>query len=125
MSSVIHFEIPAEDVERAATFYSQSFGFDVNAVPGFSYAFVTTTPIGDDGRPTEPGAINGGMFKRTGELTGPIVTISVAGIDAALATIEANGGSTLRGREAVGEMGFAAYFKDSEGNVMGLWENAV
>jgi predicted enzyme related to lactoylglutathione lyase len=125
MSSVVHFEIPADDVARAQTFYTEAFGFEIQTVPGFEYAFVTTTPISEDGRPTEPGAINGGMFTRSEQLTGPIVTISVDDIDAALAKVEASGGKTLIGRQAVGDMGFSAYFVDSEGNTMGMWQNAM
>jgi len=34
------------------------------------------------------------------------------------------GGSTVSEKQPVGDMGFAAYFKDSEGNVLGLWQNA-
>ena len=40
------------------------------------------------------------------------------------ATIGELGGSTVRGKEPVGDMGFAAYFTDSEGNLVGLWQNA-
>ena len=53
-----------------------------------------------------------------------MVTIEVDDIDQALATITAQGGATVRGREPVTDMGFAAYFTDTEGNLMGLWENA-
>ena len=52
------------------------------------------------------------------------VVIDVEDIDAKLKEIEAQGGEVSAGRAAVGEMGFAAYFKDPEGNVVGLWENA-
>ena len=40
----------------------------------------------------------------------------------ALARIESLGGMTVLGRQAVGDMGWAAYFKDVEGNLMGLWQ---
>ena len=45
-------------------------------------------------------------------------------IDQTLKSIGSLGGSTVRAKEQVGDMGFAAYFKDSEGNVVGLWQNA-
>lgn len=120
---VVHFEIPADDLERAQSFYRDAFGWEINAVPGMEYALVTTTPSGDTG-PTEPGAINGGMLARQEPVTAPVVTLAVADVDAALATIERLGGRTVRGRTAVGDMGFTAYFADSEGNVVGLWQNA-
>jgi predicted enzyme related to lactoylglutathione lyase len=45
-------------------------------------------------------------------------------MDAALAKIESLGGSTVVGKQPVGDMGFSAYFTDSEGNLMGLWQSA-
>lgn len=123
-SSVVHFEIPVDDVERAGEFYRKVFDWEISSMPGMGYTLLSTTATGEDGRPSEPGAINGGMMRRTGELTAPILTIAVEDIDATLEQLASLGGSTVRGREPVGDMGFAAYFTDSEGNVVGLWENA-
>ncbi|MET4093848.1 VOC family protein [Arthrobacter sp. UYCu712] len=122
---VIHFEIPAEDEGRAREFYTSAFGWEVGAVPEMSYAMIKTTPTDATGVPSVPGSINGGMFRREGELTSPIVTVDVDDIDAALAKINSVGGSTVLPREQVGTMGWAAYFKDTEGNIVGLWQNAA
>jgi uncharacterized protein len=121
---VVHFEIPAEDPERAYAFYRSAFEWDINPMPEMDYAVLTGTPTNDQGRPAEPGAINGGMFRREADLSTPIVTIAVDDIDKALDTIAGLGGSTVRPKTPVMDMGFAAYFKDSEGNLMGLWQNA-
>ena len=121
---VVHFEIPADDVDRAQKFYGSAFGWDINPMPEMEYTIVGTTPSNEQGMPNEAGAINGGMFERQGDLTTPVITIAVDDIDQTLATIGSLGGSTLRPKMAVGDMGFAAYFRDSEGNVMGLWQNA-
>jgi len=121
---VVHFEIPTDDVDRAGEFYRQAFAWDVNAMPGMPYTIVSTTETDERGRPTMPGAINGGMMRREEPLTGPMITIEVDDIDAALKQVEALGGSTVLGRQSVGEMGYTAYFKDSEGNTLGLWQNA-
>jgi uncharacterized protein len=51
------------------------------------------------------------------------VTISVADIDAALKNVEKLGGSQVGKKMPVGDMGWSAYFKDTEGNVIGLWQN--
>ena len=75
--------------------------------------------------PTEPGFVNGGMLRRESPNEGPILVIDVDDIDAALQKIESLGGQTLIGRQAVGDMGWAAYFKDVEGNSMGLWQSAL
>jgi predicted enzyme related to lactoylglutathione lyase len=120
---IVHFEIPVDDQERANTFYRDAFGWDITSQPGTGYTLVTTGPSGATG-PTEPGYINGGMFEREAPLANPIVVVDVPDIDATLAKIGDRGGSTVREKFAVGDMGFAAYFTDTEGNVVGLWETA-
>jgi uncharacterized protein len=121
---VVHFEIPFDDGDRARRFYKEIFGWQVMEMPEMRYTMVSTGPAGDQG-PTEPGYINGGMMARSdGSASAPVVTIGVDSIDAALGRIGELGGETVTGRTPVGDMGFAAYFKDSEGNVVGLWENA-
>ena len=120
---VVHFEIPFDDAERAHAFYREIFGWQLNAVPGMSYTLASTGPTGDQGA-SEPGYINGGLLRRQNPDDSPIVVIDVDDIDATLARIEERGGQTLLGRQAVGEMGWAAYFKDVEGNAMGLWQSA-
>ena len=88
-----------------------------------NYTLITTGPSGETG-PTEPGYINGGMIDRAvSPAAGPVVTVEVEAIDAALATIEKLGGETLVGRTEVGGMGWSAYFRDRDGNVLGLWES--
>ncbi|GAA2199020.1 VOC family protein [Sinomonas flava] len=123
---VVHFEIPADDSGRAEKFYSEAFGWGLTPVPGMDYWMVGTTPSDENGTPTESGSINGGMFVRSEEFPPktPIITVDVEDIDAALATIGKLGGSTVSPKLPVGEMGFAAYFKDTEGNILGLWQNA-
>ena len=64
------------------------------------------------------------MTKRGGPNTAPTVVIDVEDIDAALAQIEERGGKTLAPRMQVGDMGWAAYFADTEGNTVGLWQTA-
>jgi predicted enzyme related to lactoylglutathione lyase len=62
------------------------------------------------------------MRQRDGRTPSPVITIDVDSIDDVLTEIEAGGGSTVAARTAIPGMGAFAYFKDSEGNVMGLWE---
>ena len=121
---VVHFEIPFDDGDRARGFYKELFGWQVMEMPEMSYTIVSTGPSGDQG-PTEPGYIGGGMLSRQQAATsGPVVVIDVDDIDATLERIGGMGGSTVVGRTPVGDMGFAAYFTDPEGNVVGLWETA-
>ncbi len=124
MQSVVHFEIPADDMERAQKFYTESFGWNVNYMPEMNYAIVSTTESDEQtGAPKKPGAINGGMLKRQEPIKNPVITINVESIDEAHKKIEAAGGKVIREKMPVGDMGFASYFTDTEGNVLGLWEN--
>lgn len=119
---VVHFEIPFDDGDRARKFYSEAFGWTISEIPELDYTSVQTGPTDAEGLPSETGFIGGGMFRRESPVDRPAITIDVEDIDAALAKIEELGGMTVLGRQAVGEMGWAAYFKDAEGNLMGLWQ---
>jgi predicted enzyme related to lactoylglutathione lyase len=121
---VIHFELPADNVERAQAFYSEVFGWNMRTMPGMGYTLVGTTPSDERGMPVDPGSINGGMLKRQPPVQSPVITIHVADIEAALRAVEEHGGKVAREKVAVGDMGFAAYFRDPEGNVVGLWQMA-
>ena len=124
MDKVLHFEIPADDIARAKDFYGSVFDWelqDVQMGEGM-YTTVRTVAVDDQQMPTEPGAINGGMMQRTEATPAPVVTIGVGSVDDALKKIEAAGGSTVTPRTEIPNMGAFAYFKDSEGNVVGLWE---
>jgi predicted enzyme related to lactoylglutathione lyase len=121
---IVHFEIPFDDQDRASAFYEKAFDWKLASMPGMGYTLVTTGPSSQETGPTEPGYINGGMLQRESPITSPVLVIDVDDIEATLTTIGELGGSTVRGKEPVGEMGFAAYFIDSEGNLAGLWETA-
>ena len=92
-------------------------------MPEFEYNFVQTGPTDDNGMPTEPAYIGGGMFQRQADLGMPIITIDVDDMTKALATIAEHGGAAVGEPQQVGDMGIAAYFTDSEGNLMGLWQS--
>lgn len=123
---VVHFEIPYDDGDRARTFYGDTFGWQLMPMPDLGYTLVTTGPTDPEKGATEPGFINGGMFERTADFPGkaPNIVIDVTSIDEALRKVEEAGGTVVRDRTQVGEMGFTAYFTDTEGNLVGLWENA-
>jgi uncharacterized protein len=120
---VVHFEVPFDDGDRARAFYEKAFGWTIMAMPEMSYTMVSTGPTGDQG-PSEPGYIGGGMMARSDDFQGPVITIDVEDINASLKKIEELGGTTVRPRQEVGEMGFTAYFTDPEGNLTGLWQSA-
>jgi predicted enzyme related to lactoylglutathione lyase len=122
---VVHFEVPFDDGDRARSFYKEAFGWQVMEMPEMGYTIVMTGPSNDSG-PTESGFINGGMLSREQAAhSGPVVVVDVESIDTALEKIGSLGGSTVVGKTPVGDMGFAAYFTDTEGNVVGLWETVA
>jgi len=123
MDKVVYFEIPADDVERAKKFYKNVFKWAIQPMPEMDYTMVKTTETDPETMmPKEPGAINGGMPKRSATVKAPIITISVESIDDSVKKIEKGGGKIVSPKQPIGEMGFIAYFKDSEGNTLGLWE---
>jgi predicted enzyme related to lactoylglutathione lyase len=125
MDKVVHFEVPAEDLARAKSFYGDVFEWqlqDMDMGNNASYTIATTTPVDDRSMPTDPGAINGGMMTRTPELSSPVITVGVPSIDDSLKKIEAAGGSVVTPRTEIPGMGAFAYFTDTEGNTLGLWE---
>ena len=122
---VVHFEIPYSDGDRARAFYREAFGWNLMEMPEMNYTMASTGPVDEQSMmPSEPGFINGGMFERTEALRGPVLTIDVDDLDGALKTVESLGGKQVGEKLPVGDMGFAAYFEDTEGNILGLWQSA-
>ena len=122
MPRIVHFEIPADNTERAKKFYEKVFGWKITSMPEMNYFSVITTPIDKKRMPKERGALNGGMMKRSLMVKNPVVTISVKSIDTALKKLAKAGGKVTAKKMSIGEMGYIAYFKDTEGNVIGLWQ---
>jgi uncharacterized protein len=115
MPRVVHFEISADDMDRARTFYETVFGWEFQKWGGEKeYYLVKTGP--DD----EPG-INGGMFKRMGPV-GHVNTVDVTDVDASIATVEANGGKVVMAKMAVPGVGWLVYCKDTEESIFGMMQ---
>ena len=122
MDSVVHFEIPAVNVKRAQRFYADSFGWDVDPVPDMEYTIMRTAEVDKNRMVKRRGAINGGMMKRTKLIKNPVITIAVKNMDKSLKDVQKRGGKIFIKKMAVGDMGYAAYIKDTEGNTIGLFE---
>ena len=116
-NSIVHFEIPADDIARAKTFYEKTFGWKIKPFPmppGEEYFGVTTRKKG------EPG-IDGGMMKR--KMPGQPFTnyISVTSIDTTNQAVQAHGGTIVLPKQEIGQgMGWISAFKDPENNLIGL-----
>jgi len=122
MSRVVHFEIHAENPERAIEFYKKTLGWEFSKWDGpMDYWLVMTGPK------DQPG-IDGGLVPRQGTIDGEAVisyvcTINVSDLDATVTKIEANGGTIAVPRMAVPSVGWLAYFKDTEGNIFGAMQS--
>lgn len=121
-NKVSWFEMPADDIDRASTFYNKAFGWRTPPM-GAEGVYALTTSADDYGNPIEIGGINGGIHLRAKEAdAGPVVNISVDDIDAALDQIVAAGGRVVQPRSVVEEFGLSmALFADTEGNVLGVY----
>jgi len=123
MDKVVHFEIPADDLDRAKKFYKNLFGWQITDVPEMQYTIVNTVAVDTNHMPKEAGAINGGMVKRNRPGEQPVIVINVSSVDETLKNVEKAGGKTVMPKIQVGDMGLYARVTDTEGNVIGLWEN--
>ena len=127
MDKVVHFELPADNVERAKKFYKETFDWQMQDMPEMNYIILRTVDIDEKMMPKESGAINGGMFKRgdtNNMINGPTLSVGVDDIDSAIKKIKNAGGLILKDKMPVGDMGFMAYFKDTEGNILSVWQTA-
>ncbi|GAA4399157.1 VOC family protein [Fodinibacter luteus] len=123
MSRPIHFEIQADDLERAKAFYAEVFGWtfeDYGQFTGSPYWGVVT------GAEDSPG-INGGLLPRPAPAPGPgqgtnaaVLTMGVEDFDATAARIEAAGGVVALPKMALTGMAWQGYFLDTEGNTFGI-----
>jgi len=119
MPRPVHFEIHADDPERAMSFYRELFGWKFDGWGGGEYYIVTT------GAAPEPG-IDGGLMKRQGgagdRITAYVCSVGVDDIDAALTKAQALGAELAMPKQPIPKIGWSAYLKDTEGNVFGLFQ---
>jgi len=124
MDKVVHFEIPFDDKTRAMKFYTDAFGWKLQDMPQMDYVMAVSADVGENQMPKEPGAINGGLFKRPKEAPHPAIYVSVKSIDQSLKKIEGAGGKVVTAKTPIPGMGAFARVADTEGNVIGLFENS-
>ena len=126
MNPVVHFEIPAEDKNRMADFYTKAFDWKIQMLgPDMNdYVLVTTTEPGEDGRPKNPGAINGGFYQKSADMPGqyPSVVIAVGDIKAAMKKVTEAGGKVLGEPMEIPGYGLYVSFSDTEGNRVSMMQ---
>lgn len=124
MNRVVHFEINADDVERASKFYRAVFGWKIEpwGPPGYGYRHVET------GHNSEPG-IDGGIWKGQGPTPAPgsrlnafNCSVEVENIDETISKIKDAGGSIVKDKAQIPGVGSLAMCSDTEGNTFGLMQ---
>jgi predicted enzyme related to lactoylglutathione lyase len=123
---ITYFEIPVDNAERAKKFYEKIFDWKIEKYDkDGEYWSVMTTEVGDDGwTPKKPGKINGGLVKRDKPNEPFLNYITVDSIDKICKIIEKNGGTIIVPKTEMGEWGWWTTFKDTEGNIFGLYEES-
>src|SRR5579871_1468437 len=118
MPRVIHFEVHAENPERAVKFYSTTLGWEFTKWDGPAPYWLIKTGADD-----KPG-INGGLVPRRGVIDGQAViayvcTVDTPSVDDYVKKILAAGGSIALAKMPIPGIGWLAYCKDTEGNIFG------
>lgn len=116
MGKVVHFEIPVGDPERAQDFYTEAFGWSFQGWGDVDYWL---TSIGDE----DEFGVEGALIGRSDVHAAPVVVIDVDDVDDAIRRAVDAGAELVQGKQAVPTMGWSAYVRDTEDNVIGLWES--
>ncbi len=117
MGRIVHFEIPSENPEKSLDFYSKTFGWKAQKWGEMDYWLFET------GETKNPG-INGALIKKQQHFTTVINTINIDNIEQTMESISKNGGEVISPVMDLPEVGKIAYFKDPDGNVFAVIEDA-
>jgi hypothetical protein len=124
MNPVVHFEMPAEDRNRMADFYSNVFGWQTELLGEEmgNYVTVATSETDKNGRPTIPGAINGGFYPKREDMPAqyPSIVISVDNINESIQKVTKAKGKVLGEPMEIPGVGIYISFIDTEGNRVSL-----
>jgi uncharacterized protein len=122
MPRVIHFEVHADNPDRAIKFYREVLGWEFSKWDGpMPYWLIKTGPD------SQPG-INGGLVPRRGPIDGQAVTayvctVDTPSVDEYVEKAKAQGGSVALPKMPIPGVGWLAYCKDTEGNIFGLMQS--
>lgn len=117
MPTITHFDLPADDPERAKRFYEQLFKWKIDPVPNMDYYMIETKEL-DGGA-----GVGGGMAARQGPEQRITNYIGVDSVDRYIARVEELGGKIVMPKQAVPGWGYLAICMDTELNTFGIWED--
>src|SRR3954447_22742174 len=113
---ITHIEIPADDVQRATTYYSELFGWEITESPGYEGYPMWRAPNGISG---------GAIVRREGVVQVPLSYVEVDSIDDTLTRATELGGRIVQEKAEISPTSWWASFEDPEGNRIGLYEGAT
>ena len=131
MPTIVHFEIPSDDIERAKKFYNSLFGWKIEKLPGTDGSKLTSAATGEpieywiitttDDKGNK--AVGGGLMQR--QMPEHHITnyINVSSVDEYTSKVEKAGGKVVAPKHAVPRMGYFALCLDTENNVFAIWES--
>ena len=120
--TIVHFEIPANDVEKLRKFYAELFGWKIEKMPGrglIEYWAIGTVPVDEKMTPLRPG-VNGGLYKKERPENKPVNYISVESIDQYMEKVKALGGKIVQSKQEIPGVGWIALALDPEGNQVAM-----
>lgn len=110
--NIVHIEIPAADVAKAAEFYKELFGWQITVDEKMNYSM------------WEPAQGPGGGFSPLGEGVEPgdiLIYVDSEDIEADLKQAEALGATLVSPKTEIPGIGWFGIFKDPTGNLMALY----
>jgi predicted enzyme related to lactoylglutathione lyase len=113
MARIVHFEIPTDNPEKSLEFYKNTFGWNCQQWGEHDYWLAET------GKEDQPG-INGAIMKRKENMQTVVNTIHIDDIEKTIAEIGSNGGEVVTPVMDIPNIGKVAYFKDPDGNMLGV-----
>jgi predicted enzyme related to lactoylglutathione lyase len=114
MGKVVHFEINAEDPERAIKFYRDVLGWKIESWGGDADYWLVTT--GDEKTP----GIGGAIMRSKKRGMGTYNTVEVESLKDSLEAVEKSGGKKIGDTNQIPGVGIFSYCEDTEGNIFGL-----
>ncbi len=119
VKTIVHFEIPADNVERLKNFYSEVFGwkFDKAPMPDFEYWMIRTGPAGK--------RVGIGLYKKMAPDERPRNYVGVDSVDESAAALKKAGGTIIVEKQEVPGQGWSVIAADPEGNPIALWQAKV
>ena len=116
MNNITHFELPADDIQRAKDFYAKLFNWEFTYMEEMEYMMFQMKNTKDENSGT------GGILKRQNEMHTVTNYVNVSNIDEMASKIEEAGGKIIVPKQAVPNMGWFLHFMDTENNIMAVWQ---